>query len=102
MRAGLRRLRGTRRRRRVGRRGHRLLGRARLGDLAVEVGRLYAVGHRVQVFERGAEAPEDSAKRVGGRAVGLRPAGGQLNTGDGIVSAADADALAASVAILAV
>jgi hypothetical protein len=86
----------------VCRRGHRLLGRARRGDLAVDVGRLYAVGHRVQVFERGTKTSEDSAKRVGGRAVRLRPAGGQLNTGDGIVSAADSDALAAWLAIVAV
>ena len=60
------------------------------------------MGHRVQVFERGTKASEDSAKRVGGWAVRLRPAGGQLNTGDGIVSAADSDALAAWVAIVAV
>jgi hypothetical protein len=60
------------------------------------------VGYGVQVLESRAKASEHAAQGVRGRTVRLRPAGGQLNAGDGIVSAADSDALAALVAIVAV
>ncbi len=73
----------------------------RFQQLAVEVGWLDAVGDRIQIVIRGAEALQHAAERINPRTVRLSPAGGQLDTGDGIVTSADADALATAIAILA-
>jgi hypothetical protein len=70
-------------------------------QFAVEIGRFDAMQHRIQIVICGAEALQQAAKRINPRAVRLRPAGGQLDVGDGIVTSADADALAATLAILA-
>ncbi len=59
------------------------------------------MGDGIQIFIRGAEAFQHAAERINLRAIRLRPAGGQLDPGNGIVTSADADALAAAVAILA-
>lgn len=79
-----------------------MLGGARFGHVTLEIRRFYAVGYRVQVFERGAEASQDVAERVGGRPVGFGPPRGQLHAGDGIVCAADPNTLAAPIAVVAV
>jgi hypothetical protein len=55
----------------------------------------------IQIFVCGAETLENAAERINARAVRLRPAGGQLDTGDRIVTSADADAIAAALTILA-
>jgi hypothetical protein len=68
----------------------------------VQIGRLDAVNHGIQVFVRGAEPLEDGAQRIGVRTVGLRPARSQLNTSDGIVTTADSDAIASVALILVV
>jgi pyridoxal biosynthesis lyase PdxS len=70
-------------------------------QLAIEVGWLDTVGDRIQIFICGAETLQDAAQRINPRAVRLRPAGGELDTGDGIVTATDSNALAAAVAVLA-
>jgi len=70
-------------------------------QVAVEVGWFDPVGDRIQIFIRAAEAFKHAAERINLWAIRLRPAGGQLDTGNGIVTSADADALAAAVAIFA-
>jgi hypothetical protein len=59
------------------------------------------VGDRIQIFVRGTETFENAAQRINARAIRLGPAGGQLDTGDGIITSADADAIATALAILA-
>jgi hypothetical protein len=56
----------------------------------------------IQVVVGGAEPPQNAAKRIRGWTVGLRPTRGQLNADNGVVTAADSNALAALVAMLAV
>jgi hypothetical protein len=73
----------------------------RLHQLVVGFGWLDAMGNRIQILVRGAEALQHTSERINFRAVGLGPAGGQLDTGDRVITAADADAFAAAIAILA-
>jgi hypothetical protein len=70
-------------------------------QLVVGLRWLDPVRDRIQILIRGAEALQHAAERINFRAIRLRPAGGQLDTGDRVVTAADADALAAAIAILA-
>jgi hypothetical protein len=67
-------------------------------EVAVQIGRLDAVNHGIQVFVRRAETLEHGRQRVCIGTVGLRPPRSQLNTGYGIVATADSDAIA-SVAL---
>jgi hypothetical protein len=60
------------------------------------------VDHGVQVLVRGAETPQNAPQRIRVRAIGLRPPRSQLDTGDGIVTTADSDAIAAAAVILTV
>lgn len=60
------------------------------------------MSYRVQILEGRSKASQDVAQRVGRRTIRLRPTGGQLNAGDGLVSGADSDTLAAPIAIIAV
>jgi hypothetical protein len=67
---------------------------------AIQIGWLYAMDHRIQILVRGPESLEGRPEGVGIRAVRLRPACGQLNTGDGVVTTADSDAIASVAVIL--
>src|SRR5258708_36508024 len=86
----------------IGRSCDRLRRRCvRFHQLVAGLRRLDPVGDRIQILVRGTEALQHTSERINFRAVGLRPAGGQLDTGDRVVTAADADAFAAAIAILA-
>jgi hypothetical protein len=64
----------------------------------VELGRLDAVDHSIQVVVRGSKAPEDIPHRVAIRPIRFRPASGELDTGDRVIATADTDAFDASFA----
>jgi hypothetical protein len=58
------------------------------------------VDHRVQILVRRAESLEGRPQGIGVGAIRLRPSGSQLNTGDGVVTTADSDAIASVAVIL--
>ena len=71
-----------------------------LAQVAVQNGRLDAVNHGIEILVRRAEALEDRPERIRIGTVGLRPTRSQLDTGDGIVTTADSDAIASVAVIL--
>src|ERR1700730_1646789 len=73
-----------------------------LAQVAIQIGWLHAVDHGIEVLVRRAEALEDGPQRIRIGTIGLRPTRSQLDTGDGIVTTADSDAIASAAVILAV
>ena len=59
------------------------------------------VNYCVDILVGCSKAPETTSQRVSVRAVGFRPASGYLDEGDGIVTTAESNALAGSIAIFA-
>jgi hypothetical protein len=60
------------------------------------------VNYGIKVLVGSPETLEHACQRIRVRTIGLRPTRSQLNTGDGIVTTADSDAIASVAVILAV
>jgi hypothetical protein len=77
-------------------------GPRHLPEVAGQIGWLHPVNHGIQVLVRSTETLEDAPERIRVWTIGLRPTRSELDTGDGIVITAEADAITSAAVILAV